>query len=75
MGDLMFRPHLADTLELIARKGPDVLYKGSLGKVLVDDITLNGGIMTMEDLKNYRYIIYTFYVFIQKKNLTRIYLY
>ncbi|KAG8234618.1 hypothetical protein J437_LFUL015031 [Ladona fulva] len=53
-GDLMKRPVLAATLTEIAEKGPDVLYNGSLTKIFIDDIAENGGIITMEDMANYK---------------------
>lgn len=53
-GEYMKRPKLAETLELIALKGPDVLYNGLLTENFIKDIQENGGIITKEDLQNYR---------------------
>ncbi len=50
---LILREDYAKTLEKIARKGSDVLYKGEVAKTVIDDIQENGGIMTREDLKSY----------------------
>ncbi|XP_055844095.1 glutathione hydrolase 1 proenzyme-like [Episyrphus balteatus] len=53
-GDIMKRPKLAETLEIIAEKGADAIYKGGeIGKKLVEDMKKLGGIMTEEDLWKY----------------------
>lgn len=53
-GDLIKRPELADTLELIAKEGADTLYNnGTLAKNLVRDIREAGGIITVEDFMRY----------------------
>ncbi|KAJ4769097.1 Gamma-glutamyltranspeptidase [Rhynchospora pubera] len=49
-----FNPKLADTLEEIAEKGPDVFYKGSVGENFIKDVKNSGGILTMEDLGEYK---------------------
>ena len=46
-------PKFAKTLEII-RDDPDSFYTGNLAKDIVKDIQENGGIITLEDLKNYR---------------------
>ncbi|PIT00812.1 hypothetical protein TSA1_08555 [Bradyrhizobium nitroreducens] len=43
-------PHLADTLESIAVKGPDHFYRGVLGERVVRYLGSYGGYLTMEDL-------------------------
>lgn len=55
-GDLIVQADLAESLRTIAKEGPEVLYGGALGQVIVDDIQKNGGIMTLEDLRSYRTI-------------------
>ncbi|MEZ4735620.1 MAG: gamma-glutamyltransferase [Caldilineaceae bacterium] len=52
-GDRVVQPDLAESLQTIARYGPDVLYDGALGQTIVDDIQRNGGILTMDDLRAY----------------------
>ena len=55
-GDLVKMPDLADTLEKIAKEGSRYLYGGELGKTIADDVEDNGGILSMEDLQDYRLI-------------------
>ncbi|KXL48643.1 hypothetical protein M433DRAFT_56714 [Acidomyces richmondensis BFW] len=52
-GDIITRRRYADTLQAIAQRGPDAFYVGPMAEVMVDAVRANGGIMTMEDLKNY----------------------
>ncbi|XP_017785539.1 PREDICTED: gamma-glutamyltranspeptidase 1-like [Nicrophorus vespilloides] len=52
-GDLMLRPALAETLEMVAKHGPSVLYHGNLTEDFIYDIRDNGGIITVEDMKHY----------------------
>ncbi|KAI9349433.1 gamma-glutamyltranspeptidase, partial [Zopfochytrium polystomum] len=53
-GQLIKRVKLGATLRRIAEEGPDVFYEGEIGKNLVRTATEAGGILTMEDMKNYR---------------------
>jgi gamma-glutamyltranspeptidase / glutathione hydrolase / leukotriene-C4 hydrolase len=53
-GQLIKRPSLADTLEIIAKQGPDAFYEGFIAASIVNTTVNNGGILTMEDMKNYR---------------------
>ena len=55
-GHLVKQPELADSLRTIAQDGPAVLYGGALGQTIVDDIQKNGGILTLQDLRDYRTI-------------------
>lgn len=54
--DLIVQPELAETLRTIGKEGPDILYNGSLGQTIVDHVRKNGGILTADDLKQYRTI-------------------
>ena len=45
-----------ETLEEIASQGSDTLYHGKIGKEIIDYMEENGGILTMEDLKEYEII-------------------
>lgn len=53
--DIITNPKLANTLKVIAREGSDAIYGGgSLAQKLVDEIQNDGGIITMEDFKNFK---------------------
>lgn len=53
-GDYITEPTLAKTLDIIAEEGPRAIHNGSLTARLVQDIQSFGGIITEDDLKNYR---------------------
>lgn len=53
-GTVIIHNQLCKTLEIISEKGGDVLYNGSLAKILADDIQELGGIVTEKDLRDYR---------------------
>lgn len=57
-GDLIKRPKLAETLEIIAKEGADTLYSkdGTLLKDLMKDIRDYGGIITEDDFLEYKEI-------------------
>ncbi|RXG32456.1 gamma-glutamyltransferase [Leeuwenhoekiella marinoflava] len=52
-GNLIKNPVLAATLQRIADNGKNEFYKGETAQKLVDFIEAHGGIITLEDLKNY----------------------
>ncbi|KAH8396126.1 hypothetical protein KR222_003724, partial [Zaprionus bogoriensis] len=53
-GELIRYPVLADTLEIIAVEGAQVVYRGGrVGRMLVEDIQQMGGIITEQDLQSY----------------------
>jgi gamma-glutamyltranspeptidase/glutathione hydrolase len=45
---------LAETLKAIAQKGSDVFYRGWIGEAIAEVIMKEGGVMTLDDLKDYR---------------------
>ena len=53
-GDVLRLPELADTLELLAERGADDLYRGELGRRVVEHVREHGGRLTAEDLASYR---------------------
>lgn len=53
-GELMYRRTLADTLEIVAIEGAQVIYRGGrVGRMLVEDIQQMGGIISEQDLQSY----------------------
>ena len=53
-GDIIVQKDLAEVLKAIAKKGKKGFYEGDVAQKMVDDIQANGGILTLEDLKNYK---------------------
>lgn len=55
-GQLIRYIRLAETLKVIAREGQDTIYNGGkIGKLLIQDIRSFGGILTDQDLLQYRW--------------------
>ncbi len=54
VGDLYRQPDLAWTLEQIAEDGADAFYKGEIARRIASDMAKHNGLITMEDLANYR---------------------
>ena len=57
VGELMYRPDLANTLRLIAERGPDVFYRGEIADRIVADMERFGGHIDHDDLADYEAII------------------
>ena len=55
-GDRLIQFDLADTLQAIAQDGPAAFYQGRIAGEIVAAVRAAGGIMTADDLKNYRAI-------------------
>jgi len=53
-GDIVKNPDLAATLRIIARDGKDGFYKGDVANKVVKAVQDAGGILTLEDLANYK---------------------
>jgi gamma-glutamyltranspeptidase / glutathione hydrolase len=58
-GDRLVQTDLAATLEAIARNGPRAFYEGGTAEKLVAALRAAGGVMTLDDLKNYRAVLRT----------------
>jgi gamma-glutamyltranspeptidase/glutathione hydrolase len=55
-GATIRRTDYAETLRAVATSGPDALYRGPVGELVVADMAMNGGLITMDDLAQYRVI-------------------
>ena len=55
-GEILKQPDLAKTLERIAANGPAGFYEGETAALIEKEMLANGGIITREDLKNYKAI-------------------
>ncbi len=53
-GDTIKNKKFAQTLSKISKNGPKVFYEGEIAEMIVNEVVESGGIMTLEDLKNYR---------------------
>ncbi len=53
-GEILIQKDLANTLKLIQKEGPKAFYEGAIADLIVKDMKRNGGIITKEDLKNYK---------------------
>src|SRR6202140_4056844 len=54
VGEVFRQPELAATLQRIAKNGAADFYRGKTAHILVADMQSNGGIITADDLANYR---------------------
>ncbi len=53
-GDILVQKELAQTLKLIQKQGEKAFYEGKNAQLLVDEMKRGNGIITLEDLKNYK---------------------
>ncbi|HSI68394.1 MAG TPA: gamma-glutamyltransferase [Planococcus sp. (in: firmicutes)] len=53
-GDLFKQPDLANSLKLIAEKGPSVFYEGELADKIIAGLEKHGGLLTKEDLESHQ---------------------
>src|SRR5229473_4983699 len=53
-GTLWKQTDLARTLQLISDSGPDVFYRGQIADLIVAEMQRGGGLITKDDLRNYR---------------------
>ncbi|MGB5635115.1 MAG: gamma-glutamyltransferase, partial [Waterburya sp.] len=56
LGEMVQLPDLVQSLQLIAEEGIAVLYGGELGEIITAEIQANQGLLTLEDLAEYRAI-------------------
>jgi len=55
-GDILVQPELARTLERIARYGSKDFYEGETARLLASAMASHGGMITLDDLKNYNVV-------------------
>lgn len=55
-GDLLVQKDLAKSLRLIAKHGSQAFYNGEIGKKIVAEMQSHGGILTADDLRDYKAI-------------------
>lgn len=53
-GDKLVQTNLAKSLEMIAEIGPDAFYKGAIADQIADEMAKNGGLISKDDLANYK---------------------
>ncbi|HEX3247223.1 MAG TPA: gamma-glutamyltransferase [Chloroflexota bacterium] len=53
-GNLLVQRELGQTLTTLAERGSGELYRGAIGKAIVDEVRARGGRMTLDDLSAYR---------------------
>jgi gamma-glutamyltranspeptidase / glutathione hydrolase len=53
-GEIIRQTDLAETLKAIAQQGPEIFYRGRIAEAIVKTIKANNGVMTLEDLRNYK---------------------
>ncbi|MCS7025438.1 MAG: gamma-glutamyltransferase [Bryobacteraceae bacterium] len=56
-GDKLVQPELARTLQRLARGGAKEFYEGETARKLAAEMKANGGLITQEDLRNYRTVM------------------
>ncbi len=54
LGEILIQSDLAKTMRAVAEEGPDVFYQGWIAEAIAQDMAENGGLITLEDLKNYQ---------------------
>ncbi len=53
-GDMLVQKSLANTLQIIADKGPKGFYEGPVAQAIVNKVKKSGGIILAKDLQNYQ---------------------
>ncbi len=53
-GDRFINKDYAETLKILAKEGGQSFYTGAIAKMIVEDMAANGGIISAEDLAQYR---------------------
>jgi gamma-glutamyltranspeptidase / glutathione hydrolase len=56
VGETLTQPELTQTLERIAKNGPNEFYEGETAKRFAEEMARHGGLITLADLKGYKAI-------------------
>jgi gamma-glutamyltranspeptidase/glutathione hydrolase len=62
-GDTLFQPELAETLKRIQEKGMKGFYEGETARLIVEEMQRGGGMISLDDLKNYKAVVRNAVVF------------
>lgn len=54
IGDTIYNPDLVKTLKVISAEGSNAVYKGTIAEMIVENVQSLGGVLTLEDLANYK---------------------
>ena len=57
VGETLVQADLAASLQAIAEQGPKAFYEGEIAEKIAADMAANNGLITLNDLKNYKAII------------------
>ena len=57
VGDLLVQSDLAWTLKQISKQGSDAFYTGEIAQIIASEMTANGGLISLEDLRDYTAIL------------------
>ncbi len=52
-GSLIQQPHLTRCLRLLADRGPEEFYEGSIAELIANEIEAGGGVLDLDDLRAY----------------------
>jgi gamma-glutamyltranspeptidase / glutathione hydrolase len=53
-GETFPQPEMAETLARLQKDGPREFYEGRTARLISEDVRANGGLISLDDLKNYR---------------------
>ncbi|MFZ7233574.1 gamma-glutamyltransferase [Avibacterium avium] len=56
-GDNLVQQDLANSLRLIAKEGKSAFYEGEIAQKIVQEMEKHGGLISLDDLKNYKAVI------------------
>ncbi|MBE2897419.1 gamma-glutamyltransferase [Pasteurellaceae bacterium 20609_3] len=55
-GDKLVQQDLANSIKLIAKEGAKAFYEGEIAQKIVDEMAQHGGLITLDDMKNYKVV-------------------